>query len=139
MKKHHLLNAPISELVARLGHGDEICIADAGLPIPDNVLRIDLALVRSVPSFLQTFEALTSEMMVEQAVIATEFSSSDTDVYKDLLSAMNTLADTQNNGIDVRDISHEAFKIQTRQCKAVIRTGECTPYANVILRAGVSF
>ncbi len=36
-------------------------------------------------------------------------------------------------------VTHEALKGMTREAKAVVRTGECTPYANVILQAGVSF
>lgn len=139
MKKQVLLNAPISALIAQLGHGDAICIADAGLPIPDGVLRIDLALMRSVPSFLQTFDAVTSEMMVEQAVIATELVDPDAGVYGELLARIDSLAANQGNKIEVGNVAHEAFKTQTQHCKAIIRTGECTPYANVILRAGVSF
>ncbi len=34
-------------------------------------------------------------------------------------------------------VSHEQFKEHTKKAKAIIRTGEATPYANVILHAGV--
>ena len=139
MKKQALINAPLSALIAQLGHGDSICIADAGLPIPDNVLRIDLALVRAVPSFLQTFDAVVTEMMVEEAIIATELTGTDSPVYQGLLSRIDSLGHEQGNEIAVADVTHEMFKIHTQQCKAVIRTGECTPYANIILKAGVSF
>lgn len=139
MKKQVLINSSISALIARLGHGDEICIADAGLPIPDQVMRIDLALVRSTPSFMDTLHAVTTEMMVEEMVIATELQASATPIYQELLSQIETLEVAQANSIVLESMSHEAFKRRTRQCKAVIRTGECTPYANIILRAGVSF
>ncbi len=139
MKKQALLNAPVSALIAQLGHGDAICIADAGLPIPDNVMRIDLALIRSIPSFLQVFDAVTTEMMVEQAVIASELTASGSALHNDLLARLGALGNTQGNTIALNDISHEGFKAQTQGCKAIIRTGECTPYANIILRAGVSF
>ncbi|MEF1307007.1 RbsD/FucU domain-containing protein, partial [Vibrio owensii] len=36
-------------------------------------------------------------------------------------------------------VSHEDFKARTEQSRAVVRTGECTPYANVIFQAGVVF
>ncbi|PFV41789.1 D-ribose pyranase, partial [Bacillus cereus] len=36
-------------------------------------------------------------------------------------------------------VSHEQFKEHTKKAKAIIRTGEATPYANVILHAGVIF
>ena len=36
-------------------------------------------------------------------------------------------------------VSHEEFKKRTANAKAVIRTGEATPYANIILHSGVIF
>ena len=35
--------------------------------------------------------------------------------------------------------SHDAFKEATKQCKCIIRTGEASPYANIILRADCIF
>ncbi len=139
MKKTALLNSSISALIARLGHGDEICIADAGLPIPDGVLRIDLALVRSIPSFLDTLDAVVTEMTVQHAVVASELSESNTPLSEKVSSRLTTLQTQQDNQIELTSISHDDFKRRTRSCKAIIRTGECTPYANIILTAGVSF
>jgi D-ribose pyranase len=39
----------------------------------------------------------------------------------------------------VTAIPHEEFKARTAAARAVVRTGEFTPYANVILIAGVTF
>ncbi|MGV2541774.1 RbsD/FucU domain-containing protein, partial [Bacillus pumilus] len=39
----------------------------------------------------------------------------------------------------LHDVDHETFKNMTKQAKAVIRTGEATPYANCSLHAGVIF
>ncbi|MBF3339854.1 D-ribose pyranase, partial [Leptospira borgpetersenii serovar Hardjo-bovis] len=39
----------------------------------------------------------------------------------------------------VRYVSHEQFKLKTADSQAVIRSGECSPYANIILCAGVTF
>jgi D-ribose pyranase len=41
--------------------------------------------------------------------------------------------------IPIKKIPHETFKKRLVQAKAVIRTGEATPYANVILESGVAF
>ncbi|NIR27689.1 MAG: D-ribose pyranase, partial [Gammaproteobacteria bacterium] len=54
MKKGKLINQPISAVIAGMGHGDELVIADAGLPIPTEPRRIDLALTKGIPSFLDT-------------------------------------------------------------------------------------
>ena len=72
MKKTVLLNAPISRVVSLLGHGDALCVGDAGLPVPNCVERIDLAVYAGLPSFLDTLSAITSEMSVERVVIASE-------------------------------------------------------------------
>jgi D-ribose pyranase len=43
------------------------------------------------------------------------------------------------DGLDVEAVPHESFKELTREAVAIVRTGEFTPYANVILVAGVVF
>ncbi|HCS2498763.1 TPA: D-ribose pyranase, partial [Shigella flexneri] len=45
----------------------------------------------------------------------------------------------QGNTIEIRYTTHEQFKQQTAESQAVIRSGECSPYANIILCAGVTF
>jgi D-ribose pyranase len=41
--------------------------------------------------------------------------------------------------VSIETVTHLVFKEQTRSARAVIRTGEFTPYANVILVSGVVF
>ncbi|MNE48456.1 D-ribose pyranase [compost metagenome] len=36
-------------------------------------------------------------------------------------------------------LSHEQFKALSRQARAIVRTGECQPYCNIALIAGVTF
>lgn len=139
MKKGKLLNGPISRVIALLGHGDSICICDAGLPVPEGVERIDLAVTHGVPSFLTTVEAVAAELCVERAVVATEFTTGTGNQHRELLTQLSTLGSTQGSDITIEDFSHEQFKKLTKECRAIIRTGECTPYANVILYAGVTF
>jgi len=131
MKQIGLLNQPLSHLIAGMGHLDELCIADAGLPIPSGVARVDLAIVRNLPPFLDVVRAILAELRIEGAVIAEEMSQRSPDTEKALRAI---LGDT-----NVQAIPHEAFKARTRQSVAVVRTGEFTPYANVILIAGVVF
>lgn len=131
MKKTGILNQPISTVIAGLGHTDTLVIADAGLPIPDSTTRIDLALVEGIPSFEDTLRAILGEMQVERAIIAEEMSSASPDLHERLRALLGD--------VPVETVPHEEFKERTRTAKAVIRTGEFTPYANVILVAGVVF
>ncbi len=139
MKKTTLLNASLSHSIATLGHTDSLTICDAGLPIPKTVERIDLALTAGVPSFLQTVDAVIAEMFVERVVLAEEIKYKNPDIYTALLSRLQQLEQQQGNQIQINYVAHEVFKELTHSNKAIVRTGECSPYANVILYSGVPF
>ena len=131
MKKTPLLNAELSRLVATLGHGDAVVIADAGLPVPAGTPVIDLALTRGVPSFGQVLQALLTEMQVERAEHATEMLDRSPHMAELLLQALPD--------VPLTTVSHDTFKQRCRTARAIVRTGEFTPYANVMLFAGVVF
>ncbi|MFW8631925.1 D-ribose pyranase [Vibrio natriegens] len=139
MKKSTLINSDISYLVATLGHTDEITICDAGLPIPEHVQRIDLALTHGVPSFIDTVRVILSESQIEGAILAKEFCDVNPDLHNALVEELSQESKRTGKTIEISYVSHEAFKARTEQSRAVIRTGECTPYANVIFQAGVVF
>jgi D-ribose pyranase len=131
LKKIGILNQAISEVVAGMGHKDKLVIADAGLPIPPDVRRIDLALTEGVPGFAEVVEAVHRELEVESIIVAEEMEEVSAQTYGALLALVGD--------VGVEAVPHESFKALTQGAKAVIRTGEFTPYANVILVAGVVF
>lgn len=139
MKKSTLINSELSYLVATLGHTDEITICDAGLPIPDDVQRIDLALTHGVPSFLETVKVILSESQIEGVIVAQEFATVSPAHHEALKDELNAESERCGKPISITYLSHEEFKARTQQSRAVVRTGECTPYANVIFQAGVVF
>lgn len=139
MKKSSLLNSDISYLVSTLGHTDEVTVCDAGLPIPSHVERIDLALTHGVPSFIETVRVILSESQIEAVVLAQEFAEVSPDMHSALLDLLVQEQVTSGKVIEIKYITHEEFKARTHNSKAVVRTGECTPYANVIFQAGVVF
>lgn len=138
-----MLNSNINRVLSEMGHTDRIVISDAGLPIPSNVERIDIALIKGVPTFMETLKAMMDAMQVERIILAGEIVDQNPNVHTEILqlveyhSALN-----ENQKLIVIDyVSHEDFKLYTHEssCKAVVRTGECTPYANIILESGVVF
>lgn len=139
MKKTAILNAPLSHCIATLGHTDSLTICDAGLPIPDCVERIDLALTANTPGFLQTLFVTTSEMFVERVVLAEEIKNKNPEILTALLAHLNKLEQTQGNQIVIEYVPHETFKSFSHESKAIVRSGECSPYANIILYSGVPF
>ncbi|WCM53480.1 D-ribose pyranase [Pseudomonas sp. WJP1] len=134
MKKTPLLNVALSRLIASLGHGDKVVIGDAGLPVPPGVELIDLALTQGIPDFVSTLKVLLSEMQVESHVLAQE-------ILERRPPALTTLDALEAEGALGRRelVSHEQFKLLSRQARAIVRTGECQPYCNIVLVAGVTF
>lgn len=130
MKRTALLHAELSQVIASLGHGDMLVLGDAGLPIPDGPRRIDLAVARGVPQLADVLQAVLSEMQVEAIVVAEE-----------ALDGAKQLPGwyPQSLGIAPQTVSHEEFKRRSAKARAMVRTGECTPYANIMLIAGVRF
>ena len=128
MKKGILINQPLSELIASLGHTDEIVIADAGLPIPKETRRIDLALTHGIPAFEDTLRTILEEMCVEKAYVSEEIVAYSPQVLELIQEALGD--------VPVEQISHPEFKKRSSKSRAIIRAGEFTPYANVILVSG---
>lgn len=139
MKKGLLLNAPLNAVIAESGHTDQICLCDAGLPIPAVTQRIDLALKAGVPGLLETTQVVCEEMVIERVILAEELPRVSPECHGQLLQLLQQAESKQGKPIQIEYIAHEAFKQQTHQCKAVVRTGEVTPYANLIICAGVAF
>src|SRR5512143_2141197 len=88
MKKHGVLNPQLSRVIAELGHTDALVIADAGLPIPADVERIDLAVTGGIPSFMDVLNAILEEMQVERAVIANEMQAKSPQLYRQVGAAL---------------------------------------------------
>lgn len=131
MKKSGILNPQLLHAIASMGHTDTIVIGDSGLPIPAEVLRIDLALIGGVPAFLQTLEAVLKELQVEGAIVADEMIRRSPELYR----AVRRVLD----GIPLETVAHDVLKSMLPRARAVIRTGEQTAFANIILRSGVVF
>ena len=131
MKKSPLINAPVSRIIATMGHTDSLCIADAGLPISSLTERIDLAVKPGMPPFLDVLGAVLEELVVERAVVAGEIREKSPAVLEGIRRLLGD--------VTIDFVPHEEFKRLTERSKAVVRTGECKPYANVILYSGVPF
>ncbi|WMJ79084.1 D-ribose pyranase [Clostridium sp. MB40-C1] len=131
MKKTLLLNSNISEIISKMGHNDTIAIGDCGLPIPDCTKRIDLALVKGIPTFEDTLKAVLLEQQVEEVIVAKETEEVSPHIFE--------IIKNEVRDVKITCISHEELKEKLKNCKGVIRTGEQTPYANVILKSGVVF
>src|SRR5258705_7977633 len=91
MKKTGLLNQPLSAIIAGLGHLDTLVIADAGLPIPAQTQRIDLAVSAGLPPFLDVLQAVLGEMQLQSAIIAKEMSRRSPEMQAALLKLLGDI------------------------------------------------
>jgi len=132
VKRTALLHAELSQVIAALGHGDMVVIGDAGLPIPDGPRRIDLALTPGIPRVADVLKVVLSEMQVERTLIAREA------IGQLPVGQLPAWCEGQLAALP-ETVSHEELKRLSARARAVIRTGECTPYANIVLYAGVTF
>ncbi len=133
MKKHGILHAQLSYVIANLGHGDMLVVCDSGFPIPYDKEKIDLALAAGIPSFEQVLKLLMAEVKVEKAIVAKETSERSPHMQNIMQDALA--------GIEMETISHERFKQIGWETTNItfVRSGEQTPFSNLILVAGVTF
>lgn len=131
MRREGLLHARLAAVIAGMGHGDVLVIADCGLPVPQGVECIDLAVSPGVPAFLDVLAAVSGDLVAERFVLADELLARDA-VLPIAIRALFPDASESH-------CSHEEFKRLTQTAAAIIRTGEFTPYANVALIGGVAF
>jgi len=131
MKKTGILNVQLMQYLTGLGHTDTFLIGDAGMPVPKGVPIVDLVLTSGVPTFEQVLKAVLAETKIEYFTIAEDTKTVNPRVYALLTGEMPEVAS--------EEIPHVELKKMTQNCKFAIRTGEFTPYSNVVLRAGCVF
>ncbi|NLG07628.1 MAG: D-ribose pyranase [Deinococcales bacterium] len=132
MKRSGILHAELSALVAALGHGDTLVIGDAGLPVPPGVRCIDLAVTPGVPRFQQVVDAVLSELVVERGLANLE-------QLEAAPAAAQALQAAWPPEVPLERVPHPELKAASAAARAVVRTGETTPYCNLVLVAGVPF
>lgn len=131
MKKHGILNSELAKVVDDLGHTDQVCIGDLGLPVSKDIKKIDLAVKHGLPSFQDILDVYLENVLVEKVFLAEEIKSENPDQLKAILDKL----DPQ---VEIVYLKHEALKAMNTAVKAVVRTGEDTPYSNIILQSGVT-
>lgn len=131
MRKEGIINPGICAEIARLGHTEYLVIADSGLPISEKVKCIDLSLIYGKPGFCEVLKAVKEDLVVESYIVSEEMKQENPTMNKEIEYILG--------GIKSSYVAHETFKEMTNRAKVVIRTGERTPFSNVILVGGTGF
>lgn len=131
MKKSKVINSDISRVISQMGHFDKLSIGDAGMPVPMTTEKIDLAVDNGIPSFMEVLNNVLEELEVQKVYLAEEIKEMNPKVLEEI---ENRLPDTP-----IEFIPHSKMKSELNNCHAFIRTGEMSPYANILLESGVVF
>ena len=131
MKKTAVLNSHISSAISTLGHYDLLTINDAGMPIPNDDKRIDLAVTKSLPCFIDVLETVLTEMEIQKIYLIKTANAQQLKAIKKLI----------NDDVEIKFIAHSEMKemLKSPLNKGNIRTGEITPFSNIILESNVTF
>jgi len=128
MLKTGILNPEILSLIARVRHTNTLVIADRGFPYWSLIETMDISLFDNVPTVLQVFEALKVNFVIGQIFMAEEFKAENE------TSVRQTFADSRGD-IPITYEQHNEFKLRVPKAIGLIRTGDTTQYANMIIES----
>src|SRR5882672_714324 len=124
-----ILNPQILSLLARVRHTNALVIADRGFPFWPMIETVDISVVDDLPTVLQLIAAVRANHNFTQAYMAREF-------LKNNSAAMRAKFVKSLAGVPTKFEPHVAFKKRVPDAIGLIRTGDTTQYANVILISG---
>jgi D-ribose pyranase len=128
MLKTGILNPHVLNLLARVRHTNTLVIADRGFPLWPQIEIVDLSLVDDLPTVLQVLAAVRANATFGKAWMAKEFLSENRPaVRKRFITALK--------GVSLKFKPHADFKKRVPNAIGLIRTGDTTQYANVILES----
>lgn len=131
MKKTKMINSDMSRVIAQMGHFDKLSIGDAGMPVPMGTEKIDLAVDNGIPSFMQVLTNVLEELEVQRIYLAEEIKTENPKMLENIKALMPETP--------ITFMPHSDMKQGLNNCHAFVRTGEMTPYSNIILESGVVF
>ncbi|MDO1605184.1 D-ribose pyranase [Lactobacillus sp. YT155] len=130
MKKTAVINSDLSRVISQMGHFDTLGIGDAGMPVPTDTEKIDLALTNGIPSFIDVLKNVLNELQLQEVYLAEEIKTENPQQLKAIEREID---------VPIKFIPHEKMKADLSKAKAFVRTGEMTPYSNILLVSGVTF
>ena len=130
MKKNGILNLGLNQALAGMGHGDFMIVCDAGFPIPNQVTRVDLAIVPDVPDLETVLTAISADFIVEKLGYASEMAQNN--------PRLKEKVDRIFAGAELLTFPHAEILTEfAAKAKCIVRTGAFDPWGNILLYSGV--
>ena len=135
---HPAIGPELLKVLAEMGHGDEIILADAHFPghsFNDQVLRADgVKITTLLDGILPLFEldSYDDPLIMMQAVEGDSLDPSVESSYRDEIQKH------VSDAPEVIRIGRFEFYERAKKAAAVVMTGETAKYGNIILKKGVT-
>jgi D-ribose pyranase len=129
MIRQGILNPLINSLLCRVRHTNMLVIADRGFPYWPGIETVDISLVDGIPTVLQVLEAIRPNFDIVQIYMAREFREENTPEAQERLAKATA-------GIPLVFEPYAEMKKRVPQAIGLIRTGDTTQYANMVLVSG---
>ncbi len=133
-----LISPELLKILAEMGHGDEIVIADGNFPgcaINPRVVRADghggVEMLDAILQLIPLDNYATDNVMLMQVMPGDDVETPIWDEYGEVL------AKHEGNNVKLTNIERFAFYERAKTAYAVVATGEKALYANIILKKGV--
>ena len=133
-----LLSPDLLQLLAAMGHGDEIVIADANYPAESMglpVVRLDG--VSATAALDAVLSVLPLDSFVPEAAWRMEVVGQPDAEQPIFAEFRDAIRRREGEQFKLAQLERFAFYARAKQCFAVIATGERRLYGNVILKKGV--
>lgn len=126
-----ILNPALLSLLARFRHTNTLVIADRGFPFWPEVETVDISLIDDVPKVPQVLSAILSSCKVGAAFMAEEFLADQSAGGKEVSAEYRKILAS----VSIQFEPHTEFKRRVPSAIGLIRTGDSTQYANIILQS----
>lgn len=128
MLKTGILNPHLLDLIARIRHTNTLVISDWAFPFWPEIETVDISLTHGIPTVLDVLDLLTPVFQIGRIWQADEFVAANTaDTVERFAKSFGQIPLTREAHVD--------FKKRVPHAIGLIRTGDPTPYGNIILES----
>ena len=126
-----ILNPHVLDLIARVRHTNTLVISDWAFPFWPEIETVDISLTHNIPTVLDVLDLLKQNYKIGKIWQAEEFIATNTE---DKIKAFDT-SFAEIPDVQVTRLGHNDLKKMVPQAIGLIRTGDATPYGNIILES----
>lgn len=123
-----ILNPHVLDLIARIRHTNTLVISDWAFPYWPEIETVDISLTHGIPTVIDVLDLLTPVFKIGRIWQANEFVTTNTP------EMVGKFAKSFGQ-IPLAREAHVDFKKRVPHAIGLIRTGDATPYGNIILES----